>query len=65
MSEIFPIRYVDPVFRPPSEAESLISNWLVLKGILGAEKERLLREVDNAMHRPESARLRADWQRGL
>ncbi|OGB43895.1 MAG: radical SAM protein, partial [Burkholderiales bacterium RIFOXYC2_FULL_59_8] len=24
MSEIFPIRYVNPVFRPPSEAESLI-----------------------------------------
>jgi len=41
------------------------SNWLVLKGILGAEKERLLREVDNAMHRPESARLRPSWQRGL
>ena len=41
------------------------SNWLVLKGILGAEKERLLSEVKNAMNRPESARLRADWQRGL
>jgi radical SAM superfamily enzyme YgiQ (UPF0313 family) len=41
------------------------SNWLVLKGILGAEKERLLSEVRNAMSRPESARLRADWQRGL
>jgi len=41
------------------------SNWLVLKGILGAEKERLLSEVKNAMSRPESARLRADWQRGL
>jgi radical SAM superfamily enzyme YgiQ (UPF0313 family) len=41
------------------------SNWLVLKGILGAEKERLLREVDNAMHRPESAKLRPRWQRGL
>ena len=24
MSEAFPIRYVDPVFRPPSEAQSLI-----------------------------------------
>ncbi|MDP2680836.1 MAG: radical SAM protein [Rhodoferax sp.] len=41
------------------------SNWLVLKGILGAEKERLLQEVDNAMHRPESAKLRPNWQRGL
>jgi len=41
------------------------SNWLVLKGILGMEKERLLREVDNAMRRPESAKLRPAWQRGL
>jgi len=41
------------------------SNWLVLKGILGAEKERLLREIDNALHHPESARLRPSWQRGL
>ncbi|MCL1861041.1 MAG: radical SAM protein, partial [Proteobacteria bacterium] len=24
MSNFFPIRYVDPVYRPPSEAESLI-----------------------------------------
>ena len=41
------------------------SNWLVLKGVLGAEKERLLREVRHAIAQPESARLRADWQRGL
>ena len=41
------------------------SNWLVLKGVLGAEKERLLLEVKNAMNRPESARLREEWQRGL
>ena len=41
------------------------SNWLVLKGVLGAEKERLLLEVRNAIGRPESARLRATWQRGL
>jgi len=41
------------------------SNWLVLKGVLGAEKDRLLREVRNAIGRPESARLRANWQRGL
>lgn len=41
------------------------SNWLVLKGVLGAEKERLLQEVDNARHRPESAKLRPSWQRGL
>ncbi len=41
------------------------SNWLVLKGVLGAEKERLLQEVRNAIGRPEAAELRAAWQRGL
>lgn len=41
------------------------SNWLVLKGVLGAEKERLLAEVHTAMLRPEAAPLRAEWQRGL
>ena len=41
------------------------SNWLVLKGVLGAEKDRLLQEVQNAIGRPQSASLRADWKRGL
>jgi radical SAM superfamily enzyme YgiQ (UPF0313 family) len=41
------------------------SNWLVLKGTLGAEKERLLTQVKQAIDNPESARLRQDWQRGL
>jgi hypothetical protein len=41
------------------------SNWLVLKGVLGAEKNRLLQQVEQAIAQPESARLRADWQRGL
>jgi radical SAM superfamily enzyme YgiQ (UPF0313 family) len=41
------------------------SNWLVLKGVLGAEKSRLLQQVAQAIAQPESARLRADWQRGL
>jgi hypothetical protein len=41
------------------------SNWLVLKGVLGAEKERLLLQVREAIGRPESARLRPAWQRGL
>ena len=40
-------------------------NWLILKGVLGAEKDRLLLEVKNAIDRPESSRLRPDWQRGL
>jgi radical SAM superfamily enzyme YgiQ (UPF0313 family) len=41
------------------------SNWLALKGTLGAEKARLLREVRHAIERPTSAPLRQDWQRGL
>lgn len=41
------------------------SNWLVLKGTLGADKQRLQAQVNAAMHDPESAKLRPSWQRGL
>ena len=41
------------------------SNWLVLKGVLGAEKERLLQQIKTAIGRPQAAGLRPDWQRGL
>lgn len=41
------------------------SNWLVLKGTLGADKERLLGEVRAALARPENAPLRPAWARGL
>jgi radical SAM superfamily enzyme YgiQ (UPF0313 family) len=41
------------------------SNWLILKGTLGAEKERLLREVRQAIAAPEHAHLRPAWARGL
>ena len=41
------------------------SNWLVLKGVLGAEKERLLQQVRTALVQPQAAGLRPDWQRGL
>lgn len=41
------------------------SNWLVLKGTLGAEKQRLLGELDAAIRRPETVRLRPAWARGL
>jgi radical SAM superfamily enzyme YgiQ (UPF0313 family) len=41
------------------------SNWLVLKGTLRAEKDRLLKEVRLAIDSPQSARLRPDWARGL
>jgi len=41
------------------------SNWLVLKGTLGADKERLLGQVRMAIASPEAARLRPAWARGL
>lgn len=41
------------------------SNWLVLKGTLGGDKERLLQELRVAIASPETARLRPAWARGL
>jgi len=41
------------------------SNWLVLKGTLGADKERLLAQVRQAIERPQDAGLRPAWARGL
>jgi radical SAM superfamily enzyme YgiQ (UPF0313 family) len=41
------------------------SNYLVLKGILGKDKESLLNQVRGALHQPKSAGLRQEWQRGL
>ncbi len=41
------------------------SNWLVLKGVLGTEKDRLLQQVRQAIDQPDAARLRHEWERGL
>lgn len=41
------------------------SNWLVLKGTLGADKARLLAEVQAAIAQPSQAHLRPAWARGL
>lgn len=41
------------------------SNWLVLKGTLGADKQRLLAELRAAIASPATARLRPAWARGL
>lgn len=41
------------------------SNWLVLKGTLGADKAKLLAQVRAAIEPPESAPLRPAWMRGL
>ena len=42
-----------------------VSNRLVLKGTLGAEKPRLLSEIHAAIAAPEAARLRPMWLQGL
>lgn len=41
------------------------SNYLVLKGTLGADKQRLLEKVDTAINQPGIIPLRQEWQRGL
>lgn len=41
------------------------SNWLILKGTLGADKERLLQQVREAIAAPQAAHLRPAWARGL
>lgn len=41
------------------------SNYLVLKGSLGADKPRMLAQVRQAIEAPEQAMLRAEWMRGL
>jgi len=41
------------------------SNWLVLKGTLGADKARLLEQLRAAIAAPETAPLRPAWARGL
>ena len=41
------------------------SNWLVLKGTLGADKARLLAQVRSAIADPQHAALRPAWARGL
>jgi radical SAM superfamily enzyme YgiQ (UPF0313 family) len=41
------------------------SNYLVLKGTLGKDKERLLGTVRDALERPGAVPLRPEWQRGF
>ena len=41
------------------------SNYLVLKGVLGKDKPRLLHTVRAALEQPGSVRLRQEWMRGL
>ena len=41
------------------------SNYLVLKGILGKDKQKLLTTVRTAINQPGIIPLRQEWQRGL
>jgi len=41
------------------------SNYLVLKGVLNRDKDRLLRTVREALDKPGAVRLRPEWARGL
>ncbi|MCD8531704.1 MAG: radical SAM protein [Saccharospirillaceae bacterium] len=41
------------------------SNYLPLKGTLGADKSTMLAQLDMAINHPERIRLRQEWQRGL
>jgi radical SAM superfamily enzyme YgiQ (UPF0313 family) len=41
------------------------SNYLVLKGNLNKDKDMLLKQIENAIQHPNTAKLRAEWQRGL
>ncbi len=41
------------------------SNYLVLNGILSRDKEKFLEKIEFAIHHPDAAGLRREWQRGL
>jgi radical SAM superfamily enzyme YgiQ (UPF0313 family) len=41
------------------------SNYLILKGVLNKDKEKLINTLRQAINRPGSVALRQEWQRGL
>ena len=41
------------------------SNYLVLKGTLGKDRQKLLDLIRTAIERPDAAALRQEWERGL
>lgn len=41
------------------------SNYLPLKGTLGADKQRMLAQLQQAIEQPDTMALRQEWQRGL
>lgn len=54
------LELTDTVFRSDHA-----SNYLPLKGTLGADKQRFLAQLQQAIERPDSVALRQEWQRGL
>ncbi len=41
------------------------SNYLILKGVLRKDKDRFLKQIDEALEDPGNAGLRPEWARGL
>ena len=41
------------------------SNYLVLKGVLNRDKDKLLTQVRQALSDPQGVNLRPEWMRGL
>ncbi len=41
------------------------SNYLILKGVLSKDKQKILDSIDFALENPQNARLRPEWLRGL
>lgn len=54
------LELTDTVFRSDHA-----SNYLPLKGTLGADKQQLLAQLQQAIEQPDSMALRQEWQRGL
>jgi len=54
------LELTDTVFRSDHA-----SNYLVLKGDLGADKQAMLDKIDLALDKPGAIPLRQEWQRGL
>jgi len=54
------LELTDTVFRSDHA-----SNYLVLKGNLGADKQAMLDKIDLALNKPGAIPLRQEWQRGL
>ena len=66
------IQYKGSIYRPPSEASSLIlqatigcSNYLSLAGDLQKDKQRLLKTIDEVLDDPESRDIRPEHLRSL